>query len=122
MDIKDTFDYILKAQLIIQMIELEIDRNLVTWTSSFLTHQKIQIVIDRHENKEREIKIGILQDSPVLPILFLIYINGVFDKVTEASFFVISLSFIDNLEFIASSSLVKKVVKTLEKVTKTILE
>lgn len=57
-----------------------------------------------------------------MPILFLIYISGVFDKVTETNPFVIFLSFIDDLEFIASDSLIKKKVKALEKIIKTVLE
>ena len=110
MDVKGAFDHVSKAQLITRMIELGIDGDLVAWTSSFLIHRKIQLVIDGHENKEREIKTGIPQGSPVSPILFLIYISGVFDTVTEASPSVISLSFIDDLGFIASGSLVKEVV------------
>lgn len=74
------------------------------------------------ENKEREIETGIPQGFSVLPILFLIYISGIFDKVTETSPSVTSLSFIDDLGFIASSSSVKKVVKALEKDAKTLLE
>ena len=42
------------------MIELGIDRNLVGWTKSFLTKQKILIIINGHENKKREIETGIL--------------------------------------------------------------
>lgn len=38
------------------MIELNINENLVAWTRSFLTNQKIQIIIDGHENKEKEIE------------------------------------------------------------------
>ena len=60
------------------MIKLGIDGDLVAWTKSFLTDRKVQLVIDGHENKEREIETGIPQGSPVSPILFLVYINGGF--------------------------------------------
>ena len=75
-----------------------------------------------NNNKGREIETGMSQRSPVSPILFLIYINGVFDKVTKSSSLVTSLSFIDDLGLIASSSSVKEVAKALEKVAKTVLE
>ena len=94
----------------------------MTWTSSFLTNQKVQLVIDGHDNKERDIETGIPQGSPVAPILFLIYISGVFNKVSEKSPLVISLSFVDDLGFIASGSSVKELVKTLENVAKVVLE
>lgn len=122
MDIKGAFDHVSRWQLIAQMIELEIDGDLVTWTDSFLTKQKIQPVIDGHNNNEKEIETGIPHGSPVLPILFLIYISGVFNKVLETNPLVTSLSFVDDLGFIASGSLVKEIVKTLEKVAKTVLE
>lgn len=80
------------------------------------------MVIDRHENKERKIKTEIPQSSPVSPILFLIYISGVFDKVLEISPLVPSLSFVDDLGFRAFGSSVKEVVELLENVAKTVLK
>ena len=122
MDVKGAFDHISKAQLLARMIELGIDGDLITWIDCFLTDQKVLLVIDGHDNKERDIETGIPQDSPVSSILFLIYISGVLDKVSEANPLVKSLSFIDNLGFIASGSSVKEVVKTLEEVAQTVLE
>ena len=122
MDVKGAFDHVSKGQLLRRMVELGIDGDLVTWTGSFLTDRKIQLVIDGHDNEEREVETGIPQGSPVSPILFLIYISGVFDKISEISPGVTSLSFIDDLGFIASSSSVKEVVKILEKVAEVVLE
>ncbi len=121
-DIKGAFNHVSKEQLLTRMIELRIDEDLVTWTSSFLTNRKIQLVIDGHENKVREIETGISQGSLVSPILFLIYISGVFDEVSETSPLVTSLSFVDDLGFIASGSSVKEVIKLLENVAKVVLE
>ncbi len=104
------------------MIELGIDSDLITWTGSFFTDRKVQLVIDGHDNKERDIETEIPQGSPVSPILFLIYISGVFNKVSEKSPLVTSLSFIDDLGFITSGSSVKVLVKTLENVAKAVLE
>ena len=121
-DVKEAFDHVSRSQLLKHMIELGIDGDLVAWTRSFLTDRKIQIIIDGHENKEREIETGIPQGSPASPILFLIYISGVFDSVSESCLLVTSLSFVDELGFIASGSLVKDIVLTLEKVAKTVLQ
>lgn len=63
------------------MIELGIDKNFIVWISAFFTDQKILLVIDKHKNVKREIEMRILQGLLFLPILFLIYINGVFDLV-----------------------------------------
>ena len=87
-----------------------------------MTNRKIQLVIDAHDNKEREIENGIPQGSPVSPILFLIYISRVFDKVSETSPFVTSLLFVDDLGFIAAGNSVKEIVKVLEKVAQVVIE
>ena len=80
MDVKDALDHVSKTQLVAQMLELEIDGDLICWTRSFLTDRKIQLVIDGHNNQEKEVETGIPQGSPVSPILFLIYISGVFEQ------------------------------------------
>lgn len=41
------------------------------------------LIIDGHDNDEKEIETGIPQGSSVSPILFLIYISEVFDKITR---------------------------------------
>lgn len=48
-----------KGQLLTQMNELGINRDLVSWTGSFLVNQRVQLVIDGHDNKEKEIETGI---------------------------------------------------------------
>lgn len=72
MNVKGAFDHVSRGQLRMRMIKLGIDGHLVTWTGSFLTNPRLQLVIDGHDNKEKEIETGILQESPVLPILFLV--------------------------------------------------
>ena len=38
-----------------KMIKLGIDGDLIRWKKSFLTNRKVQLVIDGHNNKERDI-------------------------------------------------------------------
>ena len=122
MDIKRAFDHVSKGHLFTQMMELEIDGNLVTWTGFFLTDQKVQLVINGHNNKKREIETEIPQGSPTSPIFFLIYINKVFNKIAETSLWVTSLSFVDDLGFTTSSSSIKEIVGSLKKVAKKMIE
>lgn len=122
MDVKGAIGHVSKAQLFAQMIELGIDGNILTQTGSFLTDQKVQLIIDGNDNEEKEIETGISQGSLVSPIFFLIYISEVFEKLSQTSPLVISISFIDDLGFIASNSSVKKIVRALEKVSKKVIE
>ncbi len=121
MDVKGAFDHVSKVQLLSRMLELGIDGDLLTWTDSFLTDRKVQLVIDCHDNQAREIETGIPQGSPVSPILFLIYINGHFNKISKTSPLVTSLFFIDDLGFIASGSSVQEIVRILEKLAKEVI-
>ena len=122
MDVKEAFDHVSRTKLVERMIELGIDGDLIRWTQSFLTDRKVQLVIDGHDNQEREIETGIPQGSPVSPILFLVYISGVFEKVTESCPAIISLSFVDDLGFIASGHSVKELAKILGRVATIVLE
>ena len=122
MDVKGAFDHVSKTQLVARMLELEIDGDLIRWTRSFLTDRKLQLVIDGHNNQEKEVETGIPQGSPVSPILFLIYISGVFEQVEKELPGIVSLLFVDDLGFIASGISVKEMAKTLEKVGRIVLE
>lgn len=54
MEIKGASDHISKCELLTRMIDLGIDTDVVTWTKSFLTDGKIQLVIDGYNNKEQD--------------------------------------------------------------------
>lgn len=90
------------------------------YSQSFLTDRKVQPVIDGHENREQDIETGILQGPPLSPILCLIYISGVFNQVAESNPAIKSLSFVDELGFIASRFSVKELAKTLRQVAKVV--
>lgn len=117
MDVKDAFDYISKSQFLIRKIDLSINTDLMIQTKSFFTNRKIQLVINRYNNKKRDIETRILQGLLVLPILFLIYISGVFKTITKNNPPVTSLSFIYDLGFIAVETLAQEIFKTLETMT-----
>lgn len=117
-DVKGVFDYVSKSWLFTCIIELGINNDLMNWTGSYLMGRKIQLVIDKYNNKEKDIKIGNVQGFLLLLIFFLIYNSGVFSKVSATKHMIMTLSFIDNLKFIFLFSLIKQIVKSLEEVTK----
>ena len=58
-DVKGAFDHVSKTQLIARMLELEVDGDLICWTKLFLTNQRLQLVIDGHNNPKNNIETGI---------------------------------------------------------------
>lgn len=85
-------------------------------------NRKVQLIINRHDNIERDIETTILQGFLLFLILFLIYISRVFDKALEARLLIQLLSFNYDLGFIVTSSSIKEFVKTLEEVVQVTLE
>ncbi len=83
MDVKGAFDYVSRAKLGQRMNKLGIDDDLIGWTQLFLTDRSVELVIDGFTNSRQKVESGILQDSPVSPILFLIYISRVFSIIEE---------------------------------------
>jgi retron-type reverse transcriptase len=56
------------------------------------------------------------QGSPVSPILFIIYLSGIFNKIEEQNLEIIALSFIDDIAFLASRKIVKNIQDALTNV------
>ena len=122
MDVKGAFDYVSRTKLVQRMRDLGIDDDLIGWTKSFLTDRSVELVIDGFTNPRQEVESGIPQGSPVSPILFLIYISGVFSIIEDQLPQITCLSFIDDLGFLTADRSVSKIAKTLEKVGQIALE
>jgi hypothetical protein len=96
-DVKGAFDHVDPARLVKQMGEIGINRDLIYWVTSFLMDRKVQLVIDGHQGPEQPINLGLPQGSPVSPILFIIYIRGVFQAIKDRVPGVKPLSFANNI-------------------------
>ena len=104
------------------MRDLGIDDDLIGWTKSFLTDRSVELVIDGFTNPRQKVESGIPQGSPVSPILFLIYISGVFSIIEEQLPHVTCVSFVDDLGFLTADRSISKIAKTLQKVGRIALE
>ena len=118
MDVKGAFDHVSRAQLAQKMYDLDIDDDLIGWTQSFLTDRWVELVIDGYINPSCKVETGIPQGLPVSPILFLIYISGVFLEMESRLPQVTCLSFMDDLGFLAAGNSAIDIKKTLEKAGK----
>ena len=122
MDVKGAFDHVSRAKLAQRMADLGIDDNLIGWTQSFLTDRWIELVIDGFINPKCKIETGIPQGSPVSPILFLIYISGVFLEIERQVPDITCLSFMDDLGFLVAGKSIPEIKKSLEKAGKITLD
>jgi len=83
------------------MLHLEAEHDLVMWTESFMSEWNVRLVINGQGEEDHEANTGIPQGSPVSPILFTIYLSGLFgymeDKVPDIK----PLSFVDDVAWLA---------------------
>lgn len=101
MDVKSAFDHVNPSQLVSRMRELGLDGDFIRWTQSFLANRKVQLVIDNTQCPIQSINSGVPQGSPVSPILFAIYLSGVFNEIERRVPGVHTLSFADDIGLLA---------------------
>ena len=71
------------------------------------------MVIDEFTCNLQDICAGVPQGSPVSPILFNIYLSGIFDKIEQENPEIIALSFADDIAFLAPEKTVEEVQNSL---------
>lgn len=91
------------------MRQLGINNYFIGWTQTFLINKTVEIVIDRHKNLEKEIKIRIPYGFQVLPILFLLYINKIIDAVIAIWQEISSVFFTNDIRIFANNNFIKKI-------------
>ena len=57
--IKGAFDHVSKKKLAERITDLDIDRDLVGWTQSFITDRKVKLIINGYINPEVTVNISI---------------------------------------------------------------
>ena len=56
---------------------------MVNWINDFMSNRRVVLVFDNKRDDIKAIETGIPQGSPVLSILFLIYLRSLFDKIKK---------------------------------------
>jgi len=83
MDVKGAFPHVAKGNLIKRMEEMGFEADLVRWVESFMEDRKVIMSMDGKEGDSMDVEMGVPQGSPVSPVLFVIYLSGLFGQVEE---------------------------------------
>ena len=83
LDISKAFDNVWSEGLILKLKKLGIDGEMIVILSSFLTDRKQRVTMDGVCSDWADIESGVPQGSILGPILFLVYINDLFDEVSS---------------------------------------
>jgi ribonuclease HI len=121
-DVKGAFDHVNPRRLVIRMRELSLDGDLIRWVQSFLTDRQVQLSIDNTQCPAHTINSGVPQGSPASPILFIIYLSGVFDIIERAVPEVQALSFADDVGLLAPGYSVQETCIKLQEAAKVAIE
>ena len=122
MDVKGAFDHVNPRRLVIRMTELGLDGDLIRWVQSFLTDRHVQLNIDNTQCPVHSVNSGVPQGSPVSPILFLIYLSGVFDVIERSVPGVRPISFADDMGLLAPGRSVEDVCRKLQEAARIAIE
>jgi hypothetical protein len=121
-DVMGAFDHVDPYKLSEAMEAAGLDNDLIRWTLSFLTDRRVSLIIDGYKAPEQPIDLGLSQGSPVSPILFLIYIRGVFQAIERQVPGIKALFYADDIGLIAQGSSVSEICWQLEAAAKAAIE
>ena len=99
MDVKSAFNNVSKIHLEKRMEALGIEADLIRWTMSLMTDQNLRIELDGETGEALAVDTGVLQGSPAAPILFIVYLSGIFDEVERKVAGFSGLSFVDDIRW-----------------------
>lgn len=80
MRVKGAFDHVRRNGLMQKMDALGTDGDLITWTGSFLSERMVSLVVKGHQCQTVEMEMGVSQGLNVSPILFIVYLSRIFQK------------------------------------------
>jgi len=119
MDVKGAFPHMAKGNLIKRMEEMGFEADLVRWVESFMEERKVIVSMDGKEGDSMDVETGVPQGSPVSPVLFVIYLSGLFGQVEEKEEECGSegISFVDDVAWVVEGEDVEECTQRLEKCT-----
>jgi len=115
-DVKGAFPHVAKGNLIKTMEEMGFEADLVRWVESFMEERKVIMSMDGKEGDSMDVEMGVPQGSPVSPVLFFIYLSGLFGRVEEKEKECGSegISFVDNVAWVVEGEDVRECTQRLE--------
>jgi hypothetical protein len=83
MDIKASFPSVSKGRLVNLIKFRQMDGDFIRETESFVSERTVEMIIEGNAMERHPVQAGVLQVSPVSPILFAIYTSGLIKWVEE---------------------------------------
>ena len=122
LDVKGAFDNVSRDRLLVTMKQMRFPSPIVNWVEQFMSKRTIQMAFDGQMEGLEAVETGIPQGSPVSPILFLIYLKPLFDKLEESHPNLKFPSYIDDVAIVSTQRSLAANVRELERASATAFE
>ncbi|EAQ84182.1 hypothetical protein CHGG_10586 [Chaetomium globosum CBS 148.51] len=83
LDISGAFDTVNHTRLLATLREMGFPRWLVLWTRDWLTGREATLLFDGKTAAPTAIRAGVLQGSPLSPVLFILYISSLYKQLKD---------------------------------------
>jgi hypothetical protein len=96
--------------------EMGFEADLVRWVESFMEERKVIMSKDWKEGDSMDVETGVPHESPVSPVLFIIYLSGLFGRVEDEEEECGSegISFVDDVAWVVEGEDVGECTQRLE--------
>ena len=101
MGVKSAFNNVSRGHLVERMTQLKVEPDLIRWTEDFMSDRKVRLVLNGQEGMDHDVDTGTPQGPPASPILFTIYLSGLFAHVEREVPGIKALSFVDDVAWLA---------------------
>lgn len=118
MDVRGAFNHVCRNSLMRKMEAMGTDGDLVRWTGFFISDRRASLVVGGHQCEEAEVETGVPQGSPVSPIIFAIYLIGIFEEMEEEVERYIATSFADDCGWLVTAESVAQLCEQSERTGK----
>ena len=102
LDIKGGFHIVDHSTLLRRVQSKSVPGSMVKWISNFISYRQCAIIFPGSATEMRGINTGIPQGSTLSPILFVIYVEPLYNCIDPSRQFI--LSYVDNIQTTVSSS------------------
>ena len=100
LDISGAFPNVSHDCLLHNLRKKGVPTPLVQWTTSFLTERKTSLVLGQWQSEMYRVTTGILQGSPISPILFLFFNMELVELCTRSPLKISGLGFVDDVNIL----------------------
>ena len=115
LDVAGAFNNVSHERLIHNLRTRKISAKLVNWVNSFLKNRQLFLTFDGRTSAIRQVNAGILQGSPVSPILFLFFNAKLVKECEKLEIKTFPVKFVNNVNILTYKRFTADTYKTLSK-------